>query len=62
MAKETVKFVFNQTTYWAGTKYQAGQVLEVPAEKADEWDKLSFGNIYKPKGKKKGEINESSSN
>jgi hypothetical protein len=53
MAKETVKFVFNQTTYWAGYKYQAGQVIEVPAEKADEWDKLSFGNIYKPKGKKK---------
>jgi hypothetical protein len=27
--------------------------LKYLAEKADEWDKLSFGNIYKPKGKKK---------
>ena len=44
---------FNQTTYWAGTKYQSGQTIEVPEAKAAEWDKLSCGNIYKPRGSKK---------
>jgi|TARA_R100000084_G_C4606224_1_gene125717 hypothetical protein len=53
MNNKTVKFVFNQTTYWAGTKYQSGQTIEVPEAKAAEWDKLSFGNIYKPRGSKK---------
>lgn len=53
MNDKTVKFVFNQTTYWAGYKYHAGQTIEVPEAKAKEWDKLSFGNIYKPRGKKK---------
>lgn len=53
MRTNTVKFVFNQTTYFRGQKYQAGDTLDVSVEQADEWNKLSFGNVYKPRGNKK---------
>ena len=53
MTKKLVKFVFNQTTYYGGQKYQSGDVLEVPEADAKEWDKVNFGNIYKPKSSKK---------
>ena len=50
---KTVKFVFNQTAYYGSKKYQSGDVLEIPEADAEEWEKLSFGNLYKPRGSKK---------
>ena len=50
---KTVKFVFNQTAYYGSKKYQSGDVLEIPEADAKEWEKLSFGNLYKPRGSKK---------
>lgn len=52
MSDKKVKFVFNQTAYYGGQKYQSGDVLEVPEAEADDWDKMNFGNIYKPRSSK----------
>lgn len=50
---DKVKFVFNQTAYYGGKRYESGDVIEVPSRDADEWDKMYYGNIYKPKKSKK---------
>ena len=53
MSDNKVKFVFNQTYYYGGEKYQSGDIIEIPEKEAQDWDKAYFGNIYKPKGSKK---------
>ena len=52
MDNKTIQFVFNQTYYYRGNKYQSGDVIDILEKEKPEWDKVSFGNVYKPKGKK----------
>ena len=53
MSDKKVKFVFNQTAYYGGKKYQAGEYLEISEREAAEWENVNFGNLYKPRGSKK---------
>jgi hypothetical protein len=52
---EKVKFLFNQTCYLPGGRVEANDVQELPVDVAKAYKKNGWGNIYKPKGKKKNE-------
>ena len=52
MSDKKIKFVFNQTYYYGGKKYQSGDVIEILEKDKSDWDAVQFGNVYKPKGKK----------
>lgn len=60
MSDKTIKFIFNQTSYHNGHKYQSGESIEISEKEASAWENVNFGKFYKPKvGKKKKEKNES---
>jgi len=53
MTEKLIKFVFNQTAYVGGKKYQSGDTVELTQDEADVWQHRSYGFIYKPRGNKK---------
>ena len=52
MSDTKIKFVFNQTYYYGGEKYQSGDSIEIAKKDIAEWGNVQFCNVYKPKGKK----------
>ena len=52
MSDTKIKFVFNETYYYGGKRYDAGDTMDIAKKDVAEWENVSFGNIYKPKGKK----------
>jgi|TARA_R100000482_G_scaffold50728_4_gene18036 hypothetical protein len=51
--KKIVKFVYTGTHYPMGVRVNSGDVVEIEEELAKAYEKNRWGNIYKPKGKKK---------
>ena len=52
MSDTKIKFVFNQTYYYGGKKYQSGDSIQIPKKDIAQWSDLEFGEVYKPKVKK----------
>jgi hypothetical protein len=52
---EKVKFLFNQTCYLPGGRVESGDMQELSKDVAQAYQKNGWGNIYKPRGKKKNE-------
>jgi len=52
MSDTKIKFVFNETYYYGGKRYDAGDTMDIAKKDLAHWENVSFGNIYKPKGKK----------
>jgi|TARA_B100001939_G_scaffold145512_1_gene126093 hypothetical protein len=50
---DKVKFVFSGTHYPLGVRHNAGDVIEIPEDLAKSYESNRWGNIYKPKSKKK---------
>jgi len=52
MSDTKIKFVFNETYYYGGKRYDAGDTMDIAKKDLAHWENVSFGNIYKPRGKK----------